>query len=151
DGGLVPCPGGPDRMPGRKRQDAVHALSWADVEAIRDRFAALNPYDRAAVPGSILKLEKENRDATGRQRQLWCYAISAKRYALYIQDETTGHLQLVKWSEHGLGYLLNPTDPDADEESGDADRDWIRGLWEGMVREALGLAYTWPAWLDRPA
>ena len=27
----------------------------------------------------------------------------------------------------------------------------MRGLWEGIVREALGLPHAWPAWLDRPA
>ena len=32
------------------------ALTWAEVEAIRQRFATLNPYDQTAVPGSILKL-----------------------------------------------------------------------------------------------
>jgi hypothetical protein len=38
----------------------VKALTWEQVEVIRMRFAALNPYDPSAVPGSILKLEKEN-------------------------------------------------------------------------------------------
>ncbi len=51
----------------------------------------------------------------------------------------------MKWSEHGLGHLLNPTDPDRD------DRDWIRLLWLGIVREVLGLPVAWPIWLDRPA
>jgi hypothetical protein len=27
----------------------------------------------------------------------------------------------------------------------------MRTLWEGMVMEALGRPYAWPAWLDRPA
>lgn len=69
-GKLVPCSGGTQRDgSGRK---AVQALSWEAVEAIRARFAALNPYDRAVVPGSILELEKENLDpVTRRQRQLW--------------------------------------------------------------------------------
>ncbi len=52
---------------------------------------------------------------------------------------------LVKWSEQGLGHLLNPVDPENE------DRDWMRQHWEGIVREVLGLSPAWPAWLDRPA
>jgi len=140
-GGLMPCPGGAERF---RRKPAIRALSWSEVEGIRDRFAHLNPYDPDLIPGSVLKLEEVNRDEHEQQRQVWCLATSAKRYCLYTLDED-GEPQLVKWSEHGLGHLLNPTDPDGD------DRDWMRQLWEGIVRKALGLAVTWPAWLDRPA
>jgi hypothetical protein len=45
---------------------------------------ALNPYNRLMVPGSILKLEQENLDSASKaRRQLYCYAISAKRYSLF--------------------------------------------------------------------
>lgn len=57
-GALVPCEHGSERMP--DGSGAVRALSWADVKSICRRFEALNPYDRAAVPGSILKVEDEN-------------------------------------------------------------------------------------------
>ncbi len=137
----VLCPGGNERL-GRKA--AIGALSWDQVEAIRARFAALSPYGRDKIPGSILKLEDINLGEQGQPRQLWCYAISAKRYALYSLDGR-GEPVLVKWSEHGLGHLLNPTDPERE------DRDWIRQAWEGIVREALGLPVVEPAWLDRPA
>ena len=92
----------------------------------------------------MLRLEDVNLDASGNQRQLWCYAISAKRYVLYSKVERD-EPQLVKWSEHGLGHLLNPTDPDSD------DRDWMRQVWEWIVREELGLSSVEPPWLDRPA
>lgn len=140
-GGLVPCPGGSER---HRRKPAIRALSWAQVETIRARFACLNPYDPDRIPGSVLKLEDVNLDAQGNQQQVWCLAISAKRYCLYTVDDL-GAPTLVKWSEHGLGHLLNPTDPDSD------DRDWMRQVWEGIVCEALGLPYQEPAWLDRPA
>ena len=37
-----------------------------------------------------------------------------------------------RWSEHGLGHLLNPTDPESE------DRGWIAQVWLRMIRHALG-------------
>src|SRR5579871_6374728 len=48
-GGLVPCPGGTHKLP--DGTECVKALSWKQVREIADRFSALNPYDRRAVPG----------------------------------------------------------------------------------------------------
>jgi hypothetical protein len=137
-GGLVPCLGGPYPGP------SIKALSRSEVEAIVGRFAALNPYDPEAVPGSILKIEDENFGDDGRARQLYAYVISAKRYALF-NLEPDGNGIIRKYSEHGLGHLLNPTNPD--DESGD----WIKQLWHFIVHRALGLPAEPPAWLDRPA
>jgi hypothetical protein len=39
-----------------------------------------------------------------------------------------------RWSEHGLGHLLNPTDPDAN------DRDWIAQVWLNIIRRHFGLS-----------
>jgi len=80
----------------------------------------------------------------GRRQQLYAYAISAKRYCLYGLGGN-GYPQIVKASEHGLGHLLNPTDPESD------DRDWIRQAWQLIVCDALGLWYDEPDWLDQPA
>jgi DNA polymerase III epsilon subunit-like protein len=140
-GGLVPCPAGPDRY---RRKPAIRALSWEQVESIRQRFAQLNPYDRPRIAGSVLQLEDVNFDTEGNQHQIWCYAISAKRYCLYMLNQD-GEPQLLKWSEHGLGHLLNPTDPESD------DRAWMRQVWEGIIRTELELPYQWPKWVDRPA
>lgn len=38
-----------------------------------------------------------------------------------------------RWSEHGLGHLLNPTDPESE------DREWIAQVWSNIVRKACGL------------
>lgn len=129
---------------GRK---AIRALSWANVDAIVDRFAALNPYDRRMVPGSVLEIEDINYNPdTVERRQLWCFAISAKRYALfYLNAEGVPVIPDDGYSEHGLGHLLNPGDP------GDEDREWIRTIWQGMVCEDLSLPFVWPDWLNRPA
>jgi hypothetical protein len=92
-GGLVPCAGGPYSGP------SVQALSWNKVDAIVARFASLNPYDRAIVHGSILKIEDENSDGD-RPRQLYVYVISAKRYALFNLN-SDGSIIIRKYSEHG--------------------------------------------------
>ncbi len=77
DGGAVACNG-----------MKVTALSWEQVREISGRFLALNPYDPEAVSESILKIEGDNRDPkTGNQRQIYCLAISAKRYTLFLLDE----------------------------------------------------------------
>jgi hypothetical protein len=151
--GTAPCPGGPIRTP--TGQDAIRVLSWAQVDALCDEFAKLNPYDRAAVPGSVLEVEDENYEdkAHTKRRQLYCYSISAKRYALYTLDSDRNPVLRggtdvrvgEKWSEHGLGHLLNPFDPEDD------DRDWIRALWEHELRRALGRREPDPPWLSRPA
>jgi hypothetical protein len=67
-GGLVPCAGGPARD--AQGQAAIRALSCAEVVAIVIRFAALNLYAPTAVPGSRLKLERENCAASGQQQSL---------------------------------------------------------------------------------
>jgi hypothetical protein len=73
-GGLVDCPVGYHR---KKNGDAaVRALSWKQVAGTAERFKLLSPYDKSAVPGSILKIEDDNFcPKTGKQRQIWCYAI----------------------------------------------------------------------------
>jgi hypothetical protein len=128
-GGLVSCPGGPHRD--KDGRECVRALSRREVEGIRGRFAALNPYQPAAIPSSILKHEL---DAT-------CYAVAAKRYALYRHDQH-GMLRLVPAGEHqpcahGLGHLLNPTDPDSE------DRDWIVQFWERHLTDDGSATRNW--------
>jgi hypothetical protein len=156
--------GGPVRIADGEK---VQALSWDQVTKISEQFSLLNPYDREAIPDSVLELEDDNFDPyTKDQRQLYCLAISAKRYALFLRDENgepvllrascpfCGHknsataticadgncrkpLQLNnnedRWSEHGLGHLLNPANPE------DEDREWIAMAWNNLVRKSLGM------------
>lgn len=139
-GGMISCPGGKSRT--SNNCEAVKALSWDQVNRIAKRFAALNPYEKDAVPESILKIEDDNVDpATHKQRQLYCLAISAKRYAPFLFDAERNPVLLQKWinnqkdrwSEHGLGHLLNPIHPEKE------DRKWIAQVWLNIIRRTLGL------------
>ncbi len=138
-GGMIPCPGGTLRT--SDNREAVKALSWDQVAEIKKKFAAMNPYKKDAVPESILKIEEDNYDpVTHKQRQLYCVAISAKRYAPFLLDAGGNPVLLQKkinnkkdrWSEHGLGHLFNPIDPEKE------DRKWIAQVWLNIIRKALG-------------
>ncbi|MBB5338395.1 hypothetical protein [Tunturiibacter gelidoferens] len=140
NGNLVPCEGGPLKL--RDGSQGIKTISRAEVKGLAKRFESLNPYDREAVSGSILKIEECNFDpTTGGQREIWCLAISAKRYALFIKD-TAGMPSLLRkgknsskdhWSEHGLGYLLNPSDLESE------DRNWIAQIWQSIISNRLGI------------
>ncbi len=166
-GGLVPCNGGKERTPDGR--EAIRALSWKDVESISRRFLSLNPY---AISSPILKIEEDNYvPRTTKQRQIYCLAISAKRYALFRKTAKGFPILLRKtklfakrsekekpkvgerekyfgddrWSEHGLGHLLNPTDPENE------DREWIAQAWDNTVRRALGFSTKPLGFENRPA
>lgn len=75
------------------------------ADAVIDWFETLNPYKK---PGSILKIEDVNYRVDSRNREpLYCFAISAKRYALFNLD-ADGNPILRKASAHGLGHLIDP-------------------------------------------
>jgi hypothetical protein len=154
-GGPIACPGGPYRI--EDGNEAIHALSWEQVKEIVAFFDRLNPYDRTSVEDTVLKIEPDNYDpVTKEQRQIWCLAISAKRYALFLRGRN-GEPELlrpginipedsaVSWSEHGLGHLLNPSDPTSE------DRSWIAQAWLGIIRRSLGLATRPLPFTDRVA
>src|SRR5207247_5607647 len=114
---------------------SIPVLSWPKVQEIQDRFNLLNPYEGSLVP-ELLKAEQGSLE-----REIRCYAISAKRYALYRDDfggpevVTTGDFRedddltnawdITKPSQHGLGHLLNPSHPKS------GSRDWIAAGWRG--------------------
>lgn len=91
------------------KPDGMGLDEFADkVKAIIDWFDELNPY---AFGGSILKSEVVNfaLDGNGALAPLYCFAISAKRYALYNLDGDRKPI-LRKASAHGLGHLRAPYD-----------------------------------------
>ena len=143
-GGFVRCTGGTHRM--SDGADGIKALPWKQVRQIVDRFKSLNPYDPKIVSGSVLNIVEElNYAADGRQRQLYGYGVSAKRYGLYTRDAAGFHL--VKVSEHGLGLYYRPKegrDPECEVPV------WIKEGWEWMLNRALGLPCQKPEWFRRP-
>ena len=76
------------------------------VKQIVDWFSALNPYE---FGGSILKIEDQNYslDEIGKLEPLYCWAVSAKRYALFNLP-ANNRPSMRKVSAHGLGHLLAP-------------------------------------------
>lgn len=87
-------PGGISRQEFRKRTQNV--IDW---------FVPLNPY---RAPGSILRVEDLNRGIGSEKLEpLYCFAISAKRYALFNLSKGKRPV-LRKASAHGLGHLLDP-------------------------------------------
>ena len=114
------------------------------VDRARARLAALDPYGDGK---DLLKLEDANFDpADGRTIvELYCFAISAKRYALFTID-ADGEPILRKASAHGLGHLRPPYD---DKEAPDhlprpqrplreigVER-WQHDLWLKIIEAAL--------------
>jgi hypothetical protein len=146
-GGFVQCPGGPVKW---KQKAGIRVLSLDEVKSVARQFSKLNPYDPSLVP-DILKIEDVNFvDCNPKKlfRQLFGYAISAKRYALY--SAVGNAIRIVKASGHGLGYLLSPKDQKRGEED-DETPQWVTEAWEFLLRRSLKLPVKAPAWLDLPA
>jgi hypothetical protein len=139
--------GGKLRIPG---SEGIRILSWAEVQEIVDKFAALNPYDRNIVKGSILNLVDANyvnSDPNNPQRQLYGYSIAAKRYALH-EKIGNSDIKIVDPKAHGIGFLYPPKDSPKNWKS-DAPQ-WIYELWDYIVRGALKLERKAPSWLNIP-
>ncbi len=156
DGGMVPCAGGPHRLENYRVPSGhavIRALSWAEVDSIRERFEALNPW-RDALKTPFLKLEKENFISDGERHQLYAYCVSAKLYCLFNLD---GNRLLVrKPSGHGLGFLQAPY-RNADWQRR-TERKWIEDLppwifeaWHLILSRELALPHVPPRWLKQPA
>jgi len=120
-------------------------LARETVVEISERFAALNPY---SFGGTILKVEDVNYiDGDPRKpfRDLYGYAISAKRYCLF---EGKNVRKIVDSKAHGIGYLMNPL-----QRKRDKDEDQFAvAFWQCVLQhEGISLEHEEPEWLDLPA
>jgi hypothetical protein len=151
EGGLVPCEAGPHRM--KDGREAIKARSWSQVNELAAAFESLNPYDRERIPGSILEIESENFDPkTGRQREIECFAIASKRAARFVRSRSGKPIILgdpgdLSRSEHGLGHLLSPLQPNPDIPDGV----WMDRWWEHLLCRELGIEDPEPDWFSDPA
>lgn len=108
------------------------------VERVCEWFTPLNPYEGG---GSILEFEDQNLDPiTGEPRDLYAYAISAKRYALFNWGED-GQPIIRKASAHGLGHLSAPygkpdAKADGDEDAETGVKLWQEDFWRELVLDA---------------
>lgn len=149
---LVPCVGGQFKLNGT---DAIRTLTLSQVQAIAGKFNQLNPYDPKLVR-DILKIEDVNHidsDPNKPFRQLFGYAVSAKRYALFTQSEK--NIFIEKASGHGLGYLFapkerTPGEGDADDEAEETP-EWVLEAWEYLLRKEFKYEPRQPSWLALPA
>ena len=156
DGGLVPCAGGPHNLAKQEigsGNAAIRALSFAQVDSIRERFEPLSPW-RKTLKTEFLKLEKENFDANGNRHQLHFYGCSAKLYCLFNLDGD--QLLVRKPSGHGLGFLQAPyTIADWQRRTRRKWKEklppWIYETWHFILSRELGLPHRPPSWLKQPA
>jgi hypothetical protein len=119
----------------------LRAVSWAQVRYIVRRFGRLNPYARASVPGSILEIKEVNFDDGKRQREVYAYVISAKRYTFFVR--TAQDIEVVEPSEYGLGQFVDPL-PSARRSGSAQTPKWIADAWTALVRRAVGLRAATP-------
>src|SRR5690349_8442101 len=87
------------------RKVAIRAVSFAEVDSIRERFEPLNPWCKT-LKTPFLKLENENFDSNGERQQLMFYGMAAKLYCLFNLEGN--RLVVRKPSGHGLGFLQAP-------------------------------------------
>jgi hypothetical protein len=116
---------------------------YAKAETVIRWFEGLNPYQ---LPGSILKAEDLNFEAKSKgPKPLYCYAISAQRYALFNLDNN-GKPVIRKVSAHGLGHLMAPYEDDNPPKgipnpeiplSELGVRRWQYDLWFQIIQAAL--------------
>lgn len=84
-------PGNSSRCPGSEHElpdgsVAVRGLFSDEVGEIIERVEQPKSFDSAQVPGKLMEVEDENYrddDSSNERIRLDCFAISAKRYALF--------------------------------------------------------------------
>lgn len=147
-GGFLPCPCPAGSETGPTGEPGARVLSWAQVREIGARVDVLKPYG-PDVLDSLLKIEDVN-FRNGQQVQLYAYGLSAKRYCLFVEGPNGP--DIVKASEHGLGHLLNPTDPEDANRGASGAPKWIEEVWRGLVLQNRGQQPPqFPSWFARPA
>jgi hypothetical protein len=174
---LFPCPGGAHGL--LDGREAVLALSWDELDLLLRRFHPLRAFDTELVPDfwRIEKINHEGNDPAQPLRQLWCLAISAKRYALYTGDDRDRlrPIAAADGTDDDAAAELIPLEPghEVAREGRELElvdrrehglghllnpldpapdsRAWISEAWTYLERRARGETQTAPAWFALPA
>ena len=119
-------------------------------------FKPLDPFENK---GEVLEIEKQNyvneKERFGPLHPLFCFAISAKRYALFNHE--AGQIPtLRKASGHGLGHLLAPYDDPDRKRYKTGVPVWQEDFWCEIVKVGLARApdsvnLAWHPALSAPA
>jgi hypothetical protein len=156
NGGMIPCVGGPhhlEKYHAPSGHAAIWALSFAEVDHLRARFEALNPWrDNLGVP--FLTLEDENFGLDGERHQLHVYCVSAKLYCLFNLDGD--RLLVRKPSGHGLGFLRAPYSISDWQRKTRQKWDhalppWVFEAWHFVLSREFNLPHQPPTWLKQAA
>ena len=115
------------------------------VQDVCDWFVPLNPYEPEPKRGPVSILEMEDQNFSkekGKDKEfepLFCFAISAKRYALFNRD-ADGKPIIRKASAHGLGHYAAPygDEEETRDDRGSGVRLWEEDVWKKIVSAALG-------------
>jgi hypothetical protein len=145
------------------RPDCISRRDFRDkTQQIVDWFEPLNPYQKE---GSILKIEDVNDGIKTKEREpLYCFAISAKRYALFNLNSQAQPI-LRKASAHGLGHLIDPYgEKDAPKGLPKPEiplskigvHRWQHDLWLKIIQAAINgrpdqVSIDWHAAFSKPA
>jgi hypothetical protein len=127
----------------------VPCLQRDTVLKISERFASLNPY---SFGGTILKVEDVNHvDGDPRKgfRDLYGYAISAKRYCLF---EGKHIRKIVDAKAHGIGYLMDPIKRKRNKDNDEDEDQFAVEFWQKVLQnKGISFKSGEPDWLGRPA
>jgi hypothetical protein len=134
-GGLVPCPGGDQRLP--DGTEAVYALSFAEVHRVFRGEAWANPVGRQSAWGAKYGTLHD---------EAFLFGICNKRTAIYGRDPD-GDVILLHASEILLGgRYLSPTGSEKRGSSGA--RLWVEEAWRYLIDSGR---HPRPAWWSTPA
>jgi hypothetical protein len=115
------------------------------VKDVCDWFVPLNPYEPDPTKGAVSILEMEDQNFSKEKatennlEPLYCFAISAKRYALFNRDGN-GKPIIRKASAHGLGHFSAPYGQEGEgrDERDSGVRLWEEDVWKQIISAALG-------------
>jgi hypothetical protein len=116
-----------------KKTDAQQELHCYAIAS--KRYALVN------LEGDQLQLRRVPGQSTGRENPVADEDLDPATIELHYQPS---NVDIRKRSDHSLGGIINPDDPDNES------RDWIAPGWHWSICRELGIPCEEPPWVDRP-